>query len=248
MMTSSDHSPALPLFFIDAIAAAGTNMVLTEDSSRHMIQVLRMEAGDYLRLTDGNGLEAKAIIVDPHKKNTNVKIIGIANHAHSEKQHTIAISLLKNNTRFEWFLEKAAELGLARVVPLICGRTEKQRFRFDRMRSILISAMLQSQQSRLTHLSEPIPFKQFLDEKFTGEPSAFRGLIAHCDEGLKNNLLDAGYQNIFHKTVLIGPEGDFTPEEITLALSRGYEAISLGSTRLRTETAGVVAATLLQTT
>ena len=248
MMMSSDQSSGLPFFYIDTIGATGSVVVVPEESSRHMIQVLRMDKGAQLRLTDGKGTEAKAVITEPNKKNTSVQIQSITQHGHSERQHTIAISLLKNNTRFEWFLEKCAELGISRVVPLICARTEKQRFRFDRMQAILISAMLQSQQSRLTELSEPVRFKNFIAEKFTGEQSAYKGLIAHCGPGNKSNMLDAAYRSIFHKTVLIGPEGDFTGEEVALAIQHGYEAISLGSTRLRTETAGIVAATLLQST
>jgi len=247
MMMSSDKPQALP-FFIAAVGAVGSNLVLPEETSKHVVQVLRMTKGEMLRLTDGSGLEAKAVITDDNKKKCSVQILELITHAHSERQHTIAISLLKNTTRFEWFLEKSAELGLVRIVPLICARTEKQHFRFERMRSILISAMLQSQQSRLPTLLEPVAFKKFVAEKFSGEPSAFQGLIAHCGEGEKNDPLTARYKSIFHKTVLIGPEGDFTPEEISFALAHGYEAISLGATRLRTETAGIVAATLLQLT
>ncbi|RYD76593.1 MAG: RsmE family RNA methyltransferase, partial [Sphingobacteriales bacterium] len=143
----------------------------------------------------------------------------------------------------EWFLEKAAELGISRIVPLLCARTEKQHFRYERMKAILVSAMLQSQQPWLTELSQPINFNDFIAN---GIPADMRGFIAHCEESTKMPLSSPDYKNLKNKLVLIGPEGDFTPEEIKLATANGYTPVELGRTRLRTETAGLVASSIIQ--
>jgi 16S rRNA (uracil1498-N3)-methyltransferase len=202
-----------------------------------------MKTGESLRLTDGNGKLAEAVITNDHKKKTEVLIEGVDVHPQPSPRNIIAISLLKNNTRFEWFLEKAAELGISNVIPLLCSRTEKQHFRYDRMKTILVSAMLQSQQPWITALSEPVNFKDFISAGLQGDPDRF---IAHCEDTPKNSLSSPEFHSSKQKLVLIGPEGDFTPEEIELALIKGYQPVELGKTRLRTETAGVVAATIIQ--
>ncbi len=235
---------SLPLFYLDDIEASGSLQILPEDASRHIIQVLRMKTGESLRLTYGQGKVAEATITDDHKKHCAVSITGVHTYDKPAQQHTIAISLLKNTTRFEWFLEKAAELGITRVVPLICHRTEKAHFRKERMKTILTSAMLQSQQSWLTELTEPVKFQKFIDP---AENKTINGFIAHCEPGTRVGLAEALTLSGSSATILIGPEGDFSTEEISLAMTNGYRAVSLGNTRLRTETAGIVAATLLQT-
>jgi 16S rRNA (uracil1498-N3)-methyltransferase len=251
---------SLPLFYLENIGPPGSVQMLPEESSRHIVQVLRMTSGEQMKITDGLGNVAVVVIVDDHKKKCAVKIASIIAVAPPARQHTIAISLLKNNTRFEWFLEKAAELGLCQVIPLITARTEKQHFRYDRMKSILISAMLQSQQAWLTDLWEPVLYTDFMagtdpattsavskKQARTFRPAAGdRKFIAHCEEAIKSDLLPAIAGDTSAKTLLIGPEGDFTKEEIAIAINHGFEPISLGETRLRTETAGLVAATLLQ--
>ena len=233
----------LPFFFVETISADGATQVLSEETSRHIVQVLRMKKGDALRLADGRGKLATAIISDDHKKKCQVSVSGSSVVPRPALQNTVAISLLKNNTRLEWFLEKAAELGVSKIVPLICTRTEKQHFRFDRMNAILISAMLQSQQSWLTELAQPVAFKDFVLREFGGGTGCF---IAHCEEGEKSSMRQAGEKAFSQRLILIGPEGDFTTDEIAMATANGFQPVELGKTRLRTETAGVVAATLLQ--
>jgi 16S rRNA (uracil1498-N3)-methyltransferase len=229
---------ASPFFFVESITAGGSVLVLPEETSKHVIQVLRMKEGDTLHLTDGLGQVADVVITDPHKKRCTVTIARTIQVERQDKQHTIAISLLKNNTRFEWFLEKATEIGVARVVPLICTRTEKQKFRFKRMQAILKSAMIQSQQAWLPQLEEPVLFKSFVDN-VTDENL----YIAHCESWKDRNPL--AKHVLASSTILIGPEGDFSSEEIESAMARNFQPVSLGNTRLRTETAGIVAATLL---
>lgn len=229
---------ALPFFYINEADTGQQQLVLNEETSKHVVQVLRMKIGEELNLTDGKGALLTCEITGDHKKHCEVTIKSNKQIPTPSKKITIAISLLKNANRFEWFLEKATEIGVSEIIPLICERTEKEKFRFERMQGIVISAMLQSQQCWLPVLHQPMEF-----DKFVSSSSAKQKLIAHCGEGGRNQL--AG-QPVNHSTaILIGPEGDFTPTEIQLALKNGYQPVSLGQTRLRTETAGVVAVALL---
>jgi 16S rRNA (uracil1498-N3)-methyltransferase len=228
---------ALPFFYEQQIAPGTTAFTLSEETSKHCVQVLRMKEGEQLNLTDGKGSLFTATILSPGKKHTEVKIEDVKFTAQAVRKVTIAISLLKNNSRFEWLLEKATEIGVSQIIPLICSRTERQKFRYDRMNNILIAAMLQSQQTWLPGLQEPIKFDNILS---TDHQQKF---IAHCQEQQKQEL--KSFSIARNVLMLIGPEGDFSPEEISAALQNNFQPVSLGQTRLRTETAGVVAATLL---
>lgn len=232
---------ALPFFYIEEITAKD-NLVLNEETSKHMVQVLRMQNGEHLKLTDGKGNLFTAEIIDNNRKRCAVKITQITNYQWPTANITIAISLVKNANRFEWFLEKATEIGITEIIPLICTRTEKQHFRYDRMQGILISAMLQSQQTFLPILHEPQKFNEVIIRATQAQK-----FIAHCED--ENNKVQLNSQLLNHSTpklVLIGPEGDFTKEEIQQALQNNFIPVALGNTRLRTETAGIVAATLLR--
>lgn len=236
----------LPFFYINKYDASQKQIVLDEDTSKHIVQVLRMKKQEKLNLTDGRGNLLTAEIIDGHKKHCEVKITGSRFASHDPRKITIAISLLKNSNRFEWFLEKATEIGIHEIVPLICKRTEKQKFREDRMQNILISAMLQSQQCWLPVLHQPIDFELvFRQEEMIHTSQKF---IAHCIEEEKRNLADLVNETLSSQVILIGPEGDFTNEEVQLAIHNHFDAVSLGDTRLRAETAGVVAAAILKIT
>ena len=213
--------------------------MLNEETSRHIAQVLRMNSGEHISLTDGTGNLYTAEITESNKKGCSVKIASSSFQAKSSSGITIAISLLKNAHRFEWFLEKATEIGVSEIIPLVCERTEKQHFRRDRMKNIIISAMLQSQQTWLPSLHEPVKFSSLIKQVIPGQK-----FIAHCEEEQKQPLR-AMFQPEESALILIGPEGDFTRVEIEDALQHNFIAVSLGETRLRAETAGVVAATLL---
>jgi 16S rRNA (uracil1498-N3)-methyltransferase len=197
-----------------------------------------MRAGESLHLTDGTGNLYTASIVEPDKKKTVVKIDSLVHTPRPIKNVCIAIGLLKNTGRFEWFLEKATEMGVSKIVPLICERSERSNLKQERMHSVLVAALIQSKQTWLPMLTEPLSVAAFIKE----HPAA-QGLIAHCEEGNKTELKDIATHN--DTSILIGPEGDFTETEIETALSAHYVPVSLGSTRLRTETAGMVAAALL---
>ena len=231
----------LPLFYITEYSSSQKELDLDEDTSRHVVQVLRMEEGERLNLTDGKGNLIEAEVIGAHKKHCSVKIVDSRLTSHDSRPIIIAISLLKNTSRFEWFLEKATEIGVSEIVPLICERTEKQKFRYDRMKGICISAMLQSQQTWLPVLHEPKQFNHLAIEQFDNTQK----LIAHCGTGERKTLQSLLRAERSKSLILIGPEGDFTKDEIALALQNDFMPVSLGDTRLRTETAGIVSATLL---
>jgi len=233
---------SLPFFYIETYDASAKTIVLDEDTSRHVVSVLRMQEGEKINLTDGKGSLITAEIKDAHKKHCKVEVTASSIQHPASKKITIAISLVKNTSRFEWFLEKATEIGVNEIIPLICERTEKQKFRYDRMKGICISAMLQSQQSWLPVLHEPKQFNHQTIQQFNHQQK----FIAHCIETEKQSLSNQLIRTSEHQLIIIGPEGDFTPAEINLALENNFIPVTLGETRLRTETAGIVSVTLLK--
>ncbi|MGI8637853.1 MAG: RsmE family RNA methyltransferase [Segetibacter sp.] len=227
----------LPIFFIDNFSSADI-LTLGEDTSKHVVQVLRMKTRYKLQLTDGFGNLLTAQILDEHTKRCTVKIVERQAIVRKQQELCVAISLLKTASRFEWFLEKATEIGVTEIIPLLCDRTEKQHFRYDRMMQILKSAMMQSKQVWLPVLHQPTALSGAINS------SNYKvKLIAHCEKEIKTNIKDFGNQSSVQ--ILIGPEGDFSVNEIAYALEKNFEPVALGETRLRTETAGVVAATIL---
>lgn len=240
---------ALPFFYIEE-SIVQNSIVLNEDTSKHIVQVLRMQNGEQIQLTDGKGNLFTAEITDNNRKRCTVAIKQTANNQRPVANVIIAISLLKNSSRFEWFLEKATEIGVTEIIPLICTRTEKQNFRHDRMKGILVSAMLQSQQTWLPVLHEAVKFENLVMKQFENAQK----FIAHCEDENNKEQLVSKRLNLSTsqpacpagRLILIGPEGDFTKEEIESALKNNFIPVALGNTRLRTETAGIVAATLLK--
>jgi len=229
---------SLPYFFIEEFDDADS-IILPEETSKHCISVLRMHPGERLQLTDGKGNLVTGRVKQANKKHCFVTIEEKKLEQPHSKKISVAISLLKNISRFEWFLEKATEIGVSEVIPLICERTERHQFRFERMNNILISAMLQSEQAWLPVLREPQPF-----EKIIASSLYRQKLIAHCSDNKEKKdvtaiSIETGTQ------IFIGPEGDFTNKEIEQASANDYTEVSLGKTRLRSETAGLVAVTLL---
>jgi len=217
-------------------------VILDEDTSKHIVQVLRMKNGELLQLTDGKGNLFTCEITEDNRKRCAVTIVTTINNQPPTHNISIAISLLKNNNRFEWFLEKVTEIGATTIIPLVCERTEKNAFKSERLKSILVSALLQSQQTRLPVLHEPVKFADFVSKPFDN----YVKLIAHCEnEDNKQPITNKLINPLTNKLILIGPEGDFATNEIQLALEHHFIPVSLGNTRLRTETAGVVAAALL---
>lgn len=230
----------LPHFYEPSVLAVNATLILDEETSRHCVQVLRMKEGEKMQLANGRGDLYTAVIINANKKHCSVRTEEMRHERQAGRKVSIAISLLKNTNRFEWFVEKAAEIGVQEIVLLLCERTEKQRVKMERLQGIVVSAMLQSRQLWLPKLHQPATMIEAIHQS----RSFSQKFIAHCnDDGKKVSLPDVSIQNSVQ--MLIGPEGDFTEEEIQMALQNGYEPVSLGATRLRTETAGVVASALL---
>ncbi len=227
----------LPFFFQENISNNPSN-ILSEETSRHCVQVLRMKAGNSLQLTDGKGNLFTALITHADKKNCEVKIEESIFEQQQLRKISIGISLLKNQNRFEWFFEKATEIGVYEIIPLLCKRTERLHFREERMKNILIAAMIQSRQCWLPILQNMVVFENLISSS-----AHTQKFIAHCMQTKKQTLKEFNLSNDIQ--ILIGPEGDFSEDEILLSYKKNYIPVSLGNTRLRTETAALTAATLL---
>lgn len=225
---------SLPIFFHDAPLVAQTEVQLDEDTAKHVVQVLRMQPGEKIKLTDGKGHVAEVVITNTAKKKCTVLTGTVFNHPEPKTKLHLAVAFTKNTSRNEWLLEKATELGVSSIIPLITARTERERTRYDRWRSIIISAMLQSQQYHLPFLSDALSLKEL-----TAKYNVPQKLIAHCMDTKARqpiaNLMAAKKETL----ILIGPEGDFTEEEVTLCEANGFAGISLATQRLRTETAAM---------
>lgn len=230
---------SVPYFYEPLIATGATQFVLSEASSKHCIQVLRMNEGDFIDITNGQGGLFHASIQVAHKKNAVVTIIESVQKAAPKQKIHLGISLLKTAVRLEWLFEKATEMGVTNITPLVCDRTIHERFKTERMQQIIQSAMIQSQQTWLPILAEPTPFAHFIEHI-----TASQKLIAHCEPADKVSIKTIVPSD--NLALLIGPEGDFSPAEITAAITKEYTPIDLGPTRLRTETAGIFALSVLK--
>ena len=214
-----------------------TSLFLPEEESQHAVKVLRLQAGDRIELIDGKGGYYKAEIVFPHHKRCEVQILEKQTEFQKRPHHLhIAIAPTKNIERFEWFAEKATEIGIDEITPVTCRFSERKTIKHDRLEKILISAMKQSLKAWLPKLNEQYTFDEFLKRTDLGQR-----FIAHCYDEKTKKLLSSLYIPQQNATILIGPEGDFSPEEVEKALKAGFIPVSLGESRLRTETAGVVA-------
>ena len=229
-----------PLFFAASLPTT-TTVILDEENSKHAVQVLRLKPGDLIQLTDGKGQLADARLQNDHRKHCSVEIINREQVPRSTRQITLAISLLKNRNRFEWLLEKVTELGVANIIPLLCERTEKESARVERMQSILQSALLQSRQVWLPTLVTPQEFGAIQKWKLQDGDH----FIATCSDVAKQPLSSLVATSKKDVLICIGPEGDFTDDELNIAAENNFVSVSLGSSRLRTETAGIVAVSLL---
>ena len=213
---------------------------LPEEEAAHAVRVLRLQASDEVMLTDGEGCFYRAEITTATNKRCLVRVLETQPQAPLWSGHLhIAMAPTKNMDRTEWFAEKATEIGFDELTFLNCRFSERRVIKTERIAKILVSAMKQSLKARLPRLNEMTDFDRFVTQPFTGQK-----FIAHCYEGEKPLLKDV-VQHGEDALVLIGPEGDFSPEEVEKALANGFRPISLGRSRLRTETAALVACHIL---
>jgi 16S rRNA (uracil1498-N3)-methyltransferase len=222
------------LFFDPAIS--GNRHILEQQEATHCVRVLRLKENDIVHLTDGRGNLYKSKIIMAHPKKCELEIIETQSNYNRRNYHLhIVIAPTKNIDRFEWFLEKATEIGIDEITPLICEHSERRVIKPERLIKVISSAMKQSLKTYLPKLNEITSFKKFIETKNTDNK-----FITNCKEDPHIQIHNQ-YKAGDALTILIGPEGDFSDEELENALSKGYISISLGNSRLRTETAGLVA-------
>ena len=224
-------------FFYNGPLVENSIVVLDDDTSKHIWQVLRMQEGDRIALTDGKGniAEGNLLAVERQKSKVALDVISFQDRT-SEILH-LCVGFTKNNNRNEWMLEKATELGVTAIVPIAAARSEKAHFRLDRWQKILMSAILQSRQHYLPHLADITSLKEVL-KQYQHLPQKF---VGHCYTAQSRTALASLLKPGLETVLLIGPEGDFTEEEVNMCLEYGFVPVSLGKQRLRTETAAITA-------
>lgn len=225
----------MQLFYNPDIDATTETFSFDKEESRHIIKVLRKKDSDILHVTNGIGLLFETQITLASDNKCIVEVLAITKSAEPKFRLHLAVAPTKMNDRFEWFLEKATEIGIHEITPVFCDRSERKVINPERFEKIILSAMKQSNETYLPKLNEAISFKEFIKQKKEGLQ-----FIAHCEETNKKSLKEVLKPNE-NVTILIGPEGDFSDKEIALALENNYQPVMLGNTRLRTETAAVVA-------
>lgn len=219
-------------FYIPDLTTDSTQL-LPEEESKHIVRVLRMKTGDHLLLLNGKGLIIEAEILDEHPKKCQVKVLNSKTLVREDGGVHLAIAPTKNLDRIEWLTEKIVEIGVTKLSFIQTENSERVNLKRERIERIAISALKQAKHDFLLEIEDLISFKDFIKKYPTGS-------IAHCIESEKKSIEEVNVSN----RILIGPEGDFTQKEVDFALESGYEALNLGTARLRTETAGLVAVTL----
>jgi len=211
--------------------------ILNEQESKHCIKVLRLNEGDKINLIDGVGNFYLAEITHSHQKKCKIKVIKkTENYSRRNYNLTIAIAPTKNNERLEWFCEKSTEIGIDKIIPFTSFNSERRNIKTEKFEKTIISAMKQSYKALKPEFTELIKYKSLVKQEFKGNK-----YIAHCNNAVCSfKQLKDDYSKGTDAIILIGPEGDFTPEEVQLAIDNGYIEINLGDYRLRTETAGLV--------
>jgi 16S rRNA (uracil1498-N3)-methyltransferase len=225
----------MQLFYNPDINENTTQFSFEKEESKHIVKVLRKNIGDTLHITNGNGWLFTAEVAIPNINNCVVTVISKSKQPKQTYNLHLAVAPTKMNDRYEWFLEKATEIGIDTITPIICDHSERKIIKAERFEKILQSAMKQSLSCYMPKLNNAINFKDFISQDFNGEL-----FIAHCEETDRKSLKQQikPKQNV---TILIGPEGDFSTKEIDIAIKNKFIPVTLGETRLRTETAAIVA-------
>ena len=226
----------MQLFFQPNIDVGDKEITFEKEESRHIVTVLRKNVDDSIYLTNGRGYIFEVQLINSNPKRCQALIIKSEKQARLPFKLHLAVAPTKLNDRYEWFLEKATEIGVSTITPIICDHSERKVIKFERYEKIIQSAMKQSLKAYLPELNRAISFKEFMSSEIISEEK----YIAHCEETKKVSLKSQlkGGKDV---CILIGPEGDFSPTEIDHAMRMGYIPVSLGDSRLRTETAAVVA-------
>ena len=227
----------MQLFYCDNLTEKGGQ--LPKDESHHAFRVLRLKTGDHIGVTKGQGIIYKAVITHIDKNRVEFENMEISSEEKRTNYLHIAIAPTKSLDRFETFLEKATEIGVDEITPIFCKHSERKVYKTERGKKVITAAAKQSLSNWLPVLNEPVLFKEFISKPSSSTAHRF---IAHCeDEQSKRDILKELHK-LGDSLILIGPEGDFAQNEIQDALQQGFTAVSLGSKRLRTETAGIVVA------
>ncbi|MEI7509848.1 MAG: 16S rRNA (uracil(1498)-N(3))-methyltransferase [Flavobacterium sp.] len=225
----------MQLFYNSSITEKDKSFVFDKEESKHIIKVLRKKEGDILFVTNGLGCVFKTEIALASDSKCTITILSFEKQELPKYRLHLAVAPTKMNERYEWFLEKATEIGIQEITPIICEHSERKIIKIDRFQKIIESAMKQSLHFFIPKLNEPITYKEFLKKEFNGQK-----FIAHCEETDKKSLKSVAKMER-DILIIIGPEGDFSVKEIQMALDNKFIAVSLGNTRLRTETAAIVA-------
>jgi 16S rRNA (uracil1498-N3)-methyltransferase len=225
----------MQLFFNPDLSENSTEITFSKDESKHIVKVLRKTIGDSLHITNGKGWLFEAKLMSTDIKRCMAVMTSKIQQPKKHYQLHLAVAPTKMNDRYEWFLEKATEIGVDTITPIICDHSERKIIKIDRFEKILQSAMKQSLNCYLPKLNDAIIFKDFVQQKFIGQR-----YIAHCHETQRKSLKH-GLQAKSDVLILIGPEGDFSVKEIEMAIQNKFIPVTLGETRLRTETAAIVA-------
>lgn len=226
----------MQLFYTPDIKETDSQIIFPKDESRHIAKVLRKNTGDILKVTNGKGFLFTAEILEANPRECLAKIIDVEAEKTKKYYLHLVVAPTKMNDRYEWFLEKATEIGVDEITPVICEHSERKTIKLNRYERVLQSAMKQSLHFSLPKINESIDFSEFINKEIEGQK-----FIAHCEEGMQRFSLKNKAKPREDITILIGPEGDFSAKEIKLAIGNNWKAVSLGDSRLRTETAAIAA-------
>lgn len=226
----------MQLFYHPEVSAGDKEVIFPREESKHIVKVLRKKEGDQLHITNGKGWLFITELISASQNGCTAKVLNSTQEPPAPYYLHMAVAPTKMNDRYEWFLEKATEIGVQEITPVICDHSERKVVKLNRFERVLQSALKQSLHTRFPVLNEPLTFSEFLQNDFEGQK-----FIAHCEDDANKNLLSKRIASNSRVTILIGPEGDFSSDEIKLALDKGWEPVSLGHSRLRTETAAIVA-------
>lgn len=225
----------MQLFYHPELEEKDTQVIFPKDESKHIAKVLRKKEGDVLEVTNGKGFLFSVELIQTGNQ-ALAKVLEVKTEEHAPYHLHMAVAPTKMNDRFEWFLEKATEIGVHEITPIICDHSERKVVKLNRFERVLQSAMKQSLHFRIPKLNEPQSFSEFLEAHAEGDR-----FIAHCEDDKQRFLLKNSIKPKSKSIMLIGPEGDFSSEEIQKALEQNWQPVSLGDSRLRTETAAIVA-------